>query len=103
MLKDIQQALGVKIPEEKLQGKKRLRAKDFDKAAKPADKVTKVKPVQSESEDNLEDEGRPTAVMNRRPHSDNEDDLIGDSDSEDGPEPDAVSYTHLTLPTKRIV
>lgn len=83
ILKDVQQALGVKVPEEKLQGKKRLRVKDFEEAQKSAKDGKKVR-VENDTDVSDHDSGSEAglgAALQRRPHSDNEDDI---SDEEDG-------------------
>lgn len=84
ILKDVQQALGVKVPEEKLQGKKRLRAKDFEEAQKSAKDGKKVK-VENDTDISDHDSGSEAglgAALQRRPHSDNEDDIGDEKDSE---------------------
>ena len=90
VLKDILQALGVKVAEDKLKGKKRLRAKDFEKDDEPASGANKAKTPMPESEDEDEEHGGGGGVvMQRRPHSDNEDDLVeSDDDFEDDVEDD---------------
>ncbi|KAL1306110.1 hypothetical protein AAFC00_004227 [Neodothiora populina] len=92
VLKEINLALGVKIPETTLNGKKRLRAKDFEDAQKATKISAKSKQraasvSDEESEDDADnDDPTPALRMARRPHSDNEDDF---SDSEN--EQDAQS------------
>lgn len=92
VLKEIQQALGVKVSEDTLKGKKRLRAKDFEEAQKST-KGSKISKKSEEASDMSHDESGDEAglksVMQRRPHSDNEDNISDEEDAADHDDPGA--------------
>lgn len=96
ILKDIQQALGLKISDDALKGKKRLRAKDFEKDDKNGKKTQTAKAAAGDDSDVAEEDvelrSRGGGVMQRRPHSDNEDDFMEDVDDDEKEHDPADDY-----------
>lgn len=67
--------MGIKVSDDILKGKKRLRAKDFEESENRTKISTKAKQSAVASDNDSDDDGEGRVTIQRRPHSDNEDDI----------------------------